>query len=112
MARRTSIILMSLILLCDLSGHMAWSSPAQDYTLLGLVTVNGVTLTTADPDFGDYSIFLQVEELPGETLVTYVMGSTGAFGDYYVLKVPMSTPPRDAGRALTGDTAHIGVTEL
>ncbi len=105
MPRRISVILMSLVLLCGFGGRMAWSFPVQPYTLFGEVSVDGVTLTSANPDFGAYRIFLQVEALPGEILVTYVMG-TKAGTDNYVLEVPLSSP-RDPGSAITGDVAHI-----
>ena len=75
--------------------------PQPDFTLWGTAYVNGVPLTRKH---SEYTISIEVN---GRELARYTMGSVPAFGDYYVLKIPMDDDPALTSKGKTGDTARI-----
>ena len=79
--------------------------PQPDFTLWGTAYVNGVPLT--QKHIG-YVIRVEVD---GTELVRYTMGSVLAYGDYYVLKVPMDDDPLRTQKGQPGDIAHIFIND-
>ena len=77
------------------------AKPQPDFTLWGTAFVNGVPLTQKH---SEYTISVEVD---GIELIRYPMGSVPAFGDYYVLKIPMDDDPVITSKGQPGDTARI-----
>ena len=93
------VIIIQILLFAG--GTFTYARPQPDFTLWGTAYVNGAALT--HEDIG-YNITLEVQ---GKELVRYRMGETPAYGDYYVLKIPMDDDPAVAGKGQPGDDAFI-----
>ncbi len=75
--------------------------PQPDFTIWGKANVNGVPLTRKHTG---YTVSIEVN---GRELASYPMGSVKAYGDFYVLKVPMDDDPVISDKGRPGDTARI-----
>ena len=104
--------LIMILLLCQLtSAKSPPIIPAQDYTVWGQVYLkdpqktNATLLTRKD---NGYVISLKIGN---EVLTSYTMGSDTNFGDYYVLKLPM-TLGDSQNKARVGDLFNIYINDL
>jgi hypothetical protein len=95
------VIIVQILLFAG--GVFSYARPQPDFTLWGTVYVNGTALTREDTG---YTVTLEVK---GQGLVRYTMGENPAYGDHYVLKVPMDDEPAMKNKGQAGDVASIYV---
>jgi len=94
-------IALSVFLIFLTGNGLLIARPQPDFTLWGRAHVNGVPLTRK------HSVYTISIEVKGRELASYPMGSVKAYGDFYVLKVPMDDDPVISDKGRPGDTARI-----